>query len=137
MKYNIDCVRAILLCLEEHLTVEKADTNFYVFTTVYVPDLFSFIKDYSEEDILYSLEKLNEAGFISAGLFQAEGGVVCDNSLITAITFEGHEFLENIREKKNFATVKELAKSAGSFALSVVGEIARNVALKFAQSALP
>lgn len=137
MRYNIDCVREILLCLEKELSLVKISENVYENKNIRISDLFHIIgKDYSEEDILYSADKLDEAGYITVSFSSGDGACVCDSSIVTSITFKGHEFIENIRDSQSWKRIKKAGKAAGSFALSIVGEIARNVALGAAQAFL-
>lgn len=141
MKYNIDCVRAVLLCLEDELKIIHVEENAYKMQEIYLPRLLECLgQNYSEPDIIYSVKKLDEAGYITANfsndVIYADDILNCDYCSISSITYNGHEFLENIREDKNWKKIKNAGKAASSFALSIVGEIAKNIALGAAQTFL-
>lgn len=89
MKLNQDCVRDILLATEE------LPYNHY-FKLDYLVNAPEF-KCYTSEEIQYSVEKLKEAGYIDAEITKyLDGGY---NFALKSITWSGHEFLDNIRNK--------------------------------------
>lgn len=145
MKYNLDCIRAVLLELEEQIKIEPSGKYEFVHTSICIFDLLnelsreeiinpftndkttvkpSSAKNASElfdtGDIVYSVEKLEEAGYIKT--YTDPDGIV----FIITITFSGHEFLETIKPLDKWETVKSTVKSIGCAALSVVGEIAKS-----------
>ena len=130
MKLNPDCAREVLLALENVLQIDENLTmpalNAYA--------LFDLIPKFSKPDVLYTLQKLEEAGFIIAS-FQFVSGSLSDG-YISSITYRGHEFLENIRENKNWEKVKSAAAKIGSFSVSVLGEISKSLILTLISSSI-
>lgn len=127
MKYNIDCVRKVLLSLEENLKLIKDEDGDFEYNKVRLQQLFSLLTPkYTEEDILYTLEILNEAEYIDAYFQMGDGTIKTKCVFVTSITYKGHEFLENIRDNKNWQKLKKVGKEIGSCAISVLGEIAKN-----------
>lgn len=113
MKLNYDCIRDLLICLEERLQLQDN-----------LP-LSEIINDleYQEADILYSTEKLIEAEYIVATLEFSDCCeiYICDYH---SITFAGHDFLNSIRDASVWNKIKpeinirsapfEVIKSVGS-----------------------
>ncbi len=136
MKYNLDCIRDVLLMLEVCLNItvkESGKTWVFEHNELSIQDVCQAIngseQKYRPEEIAYSIEKLKEAGFIS---------VIDDEDFpltllrIVSITYDGHEFLENIRAPKTLELVKRRAARAGSCALSFVGALAHAVCIEIA-----
>lgn len=69
MKLNHDCIRSVMLTLEKELTIDD-DMRM---NGISVEKLWELLPKYSNQDILYTVEKLNEAGYITAAL-QTSGG---------------------------------------------------------------
>ena len=137
MKYNPDCVRAVLLRLEQELILIETDDGCFNFKEVRLLRLFECLADdFSKADIIYSLQKLTEVEFITSHIELGDDVIIPECCFVKSITFKGHEFLENIRENKNWTKIKNAGKTAGSFALNLLGEIAKDIALGAAQAYL-
>lgn len=133
MKYNIDCVRKVLLSLEDNLKLVKDEDGDFEYNEVRLQQLFSLLTPkYTEEDIVYTLEILNEAEYIDAYFGMGDGKIKTECVFVTSITYKGHEFLENIRDNKNWEKLKKVGKGIGSCAISVLGEIAKNYLISVA-----
>ena len=131
MKLNPDCVRDVLLYLEEHLEFDpKAqntrmnDLHWYKLYTN--PDM---LKNYSENDIKYSIQKLYEADYIDAKINSGAGGgwIMCH---ITDITWNGHDFLNTVRGQTIWETTKT---RAAKFSISSIRGMA-SIAIEVAKS---
>lgn len=142
MKYNIECIRDVLLMLEAclNIKIKKHDDGVWEYerneiTIKDVYDAMNPVTDpptepkYQPEEVAYSVEKLKEAGFISVIDDK-------DNYLtllrIVSITYEGHEFLENIRSPKTWDVMKERVSRVGSCALSFIGALSHTICLDIA-----
>lgn len=117
MKLNPDCVRDILLVVEQcsfgqGLTLDS---------------LHAQLPDYSEEDIWYTILKLDEAGFLNVTTVSILRMTMPGIKAVNDITYAGHEFLNSVRENRNWKTVKEVAAKAGSFSIHSLGVIAQSV----------
>jgi DNA-binding MarR family transcriptional regulator len=53
--------------------------------------------DFSQIDIFYSLKKLGELGYL-----EIKPNVRIEQSVVLDITVEGHEYIHQLRDKKNF-----------------------------------
>ena len=96
MKLNHDCVRDVMLFIEEHLTYG----HYMDFSAVE-------IKDYSREELLYAADKLLEADYLNGSRKSYIGSNMPDIR-ITSITWAGHQFLDNIRDDGVWKDTKKL-----------------------------
>ena len=118
MKLDPDCIRAVLLELEPVPYGEDA----------YVERIAENLEKYSENEVMYTCLKLNEAGFIKAVVrnYPSDGYdrviKICD------ITYAGHQFLETVRSPKSWKIIKSGCESIGNFALKTISSIAEGVA---------
>lgn len=125
MKINLDCVRDSLIAIEESQNIQVNPYDIVLSKNLQMRDMFSLLPDYPKEDVVYTLVMLNEAGFIKATINQIDSSIV--NISIHRITYKGHEFLEEIRDGKIGAGVKEGINRIGSFGLGTVSDIARGL----------
>lgn len=122
MELNKDCVRDVLLSCEEML---KMDEEGYM-NSLSHEELEQVLPNYKTEDIIYTVVKLKEAGFLDVKVTRASGNILVDVR-INDITFTGHEFLNDIRDDNNWKKVKEIAKSVGAFSINMIAQIAVGV----------
>ncbi|WP_323610924.1 DUF2513 domain-containing protein [Erysipelothrix enhydrae] len=117
MKLNHDCVRSVLLYLEEEMGLRSV--------------LFASkieLEEYEMDDILYTVEKLSEAGFLNC--ISASDLNRTDYS-IRSITWIGHQFLDNIRDENVFKEVKTTVfEKVGSASLLILSELTREFIMK-------
>lgn len=122
MELNKECVRDVLLSCEELL---KMDEEGYM-NSLSHEELEQVLPNYKTEDIIYTVVKLKEAGFLDVKVTRASGNILVDVR-INDITFTGHEFLNDIRDDNNWKKVKEIAKSVGAFSINMIAQIAVGV----------
>lgn len=104
MRINYDCIRDILLCLEDSIVY----TDNLSFDDVCLQDLYSKLPDYGKQDIAYSLLMLKEANYIHASIIDADGIIV--NVFVSGITFEGHKYLDTVRSSPIWEETKKTFK---------------------------
>lgn len=118
MKLNIDCVRDVMLTLEE--------AEYGELTTI--STLCKKLEDkYTEEEITYTCLKLDEGGLIDAMLVSMMNSSIKGVKAINDITFEGHQFLEDIRKNSTWNIIKDKALKIGSFSIKTLVAIAEKV----------
>lgn len=115
MKLDIDCVRDVLLELEQ-LPVDCHTMNSFP----------SSISKHGEKNVEYVLAKLKEAGYINADIRLFPNGQY-DYYGIYDITFPGHQFLETVRDNRVWSKTKTVAGKVGSKAFDVITQIASSV----------
>lgn len=125
MKLNVDCIRAILL------EVEKVPYG----ESLPFQTLVSALSDYSTDDISYSVLKLKEADYIEAIILHADDTAIIYE--ITDITYNGHQFLETIRDAKVWKETKKICNKVGSFALNVISSVAGQMLSALVKQNLP
>lgn len=113
MKLNLDCIRSVLMEFEE----------FPMGQTFFVASFRKSIQSYGEEEVLYSLLKLAEAGYIEAHFYRNMNGKPFFDTIID-ITFYGHEFLADIKPQSNWEKISGAVKQGGSASLKTITNVA-------------
>lgn len=120
MKLDQDCVRQLLLAMEEHLGVKDE---------VFLPRFHeSYLSEYSFDEVLYTSIRLHEANLIEAKPIKFEGFI--QDFALKGITYEGHEFLQNIRDPKIWKKTKKSVSKLSSVSLKVLLSVAEKLVLK-------
>lgn len=115
MRLNPDCVRDILIAIEETANFQEAINNKQL-------EKSAILQPYSSSEILYHLRQLSWAELIQEFDFYGDTGYS-----ILDLSPKGHEFLNNIRSNDNWDKVKGLSKKVGSHSLSALQQIATGV----------
>lgn len=119
MKRDMDLVRNLLLI------TEAADSSFD-------PREDSGLKKYSDASIVYHVELLESQGLIDCQVLRAMGGVcaVCE---IEALTWDGLDYLDAIRDAGVWGKTKKVIKdTVKSTTMKAIKEIAVMVAVNMA-----
>ena len=118
MKLNPDCCRAVLLAVEEKSLGE-------IYT---LPQLVEKLETYTTDDITYSCLKLSEAGFLDIAtatpLLNQYSPTI---TTIYDITYQGHIFLEKVRNDNIWEETKSKTRKVGAFALDILAQVAGNI----------
>lgn len=118
MKLNNDYVRSILLFIEETYSDGKSLTiNDFMDSTE--------LSKYNQEDILYTLKKLDEAGYLNIKFHYANNGLYFLSCW--GITWDGHKFLDTIRDSKVWSETKTITSKFASVPLNMISDIASKV----------
>lgn len=126
MQIDHDCIRALLLYLEDHTGIYKdEESGKYKKFEVGTTQLFDEenLREYGEDTIAYTLIKLMEANFLEGQKLGEHQGYFY-NIIITDITWEGHEFLGNIRDETAWNRTKTAAKELGVSSVKGIGVLA-------------
>ncbi|MFW5436364.1 DUF2513 domain-containing protein [Paenibacillus apiarius] len=115
MKLNPDCIRDVLLTVEEHTGLSRP---------MHYPNAkeYELFQSYSPEEVFYHINQCE-----LSGLLTEVNWFIGRECLIHDLSPAGHEFLANIRNDNNWNKTKEVAKNVGSFSLSTLKEIASSV----------
>lgn len=130
MKLNPDCVRDVLLYLESNLNyIDRADCilehNEITFNTI--AESLSQEHGYDKDSINYSIEKLLEVGFITSNTLSRGRNNSIIYAPISDITWNGHQFLNNIRQQNIWDATKAGAKKIGATSISALSMIAMEI----------
>ncbi|GIO42468.1 DUF2513 domain-containing protein [Paenibacillus apis] len=114
MRLNHECVRDFLLTLEGLTENEYIDCNDHT--------EFESLQKYEKSDVVYTFQKLEEANYINAKVFKSLGGTSYN---AMSITWDGHQFLDNIRDNSVWSGTKDKVFSAvSSVSLPILAEVA-------------
>ena len=123
MKLNHNCIRDFLLYAEQTLDYK---------TKIFSTDLKL---DYPAEELLYTMDKLLEAGYIE-GMKKSFIGSDLPQIAITSITWEGHQFMDNIRDDGVWKETKTILGKFSSVSVGIVGNVASQVITSLIQKQL-
>lgn len=115
MRLNPDCVRDILLTVEEL-------SGFGSYVEFRDSEDCDRLKEYSLDTVRYHIKQCELSGFFTKVTWYLSGECVVQD-----LSPAGHEFISNIRADTNWSKVKSKAKIVGSESLSVLAQIAGQV----------
>lgn len=121
MKLDQECVRDVLLTMEE-----KIPLNDYVSLSMLKSS--SSLLAYDTEIVTYVTLKLTEAGYISAQPLYGDNKVL--EVMVSSITWDGHQFLENVRDPKIWRETKSVTNKVASSSLSILSAVAEGLIKK-------
>ncbi len=114
MRLNLDCIRDILLFVEDGIDSKKVYVTF--------EDLVSTLDTYDRNTLYYHVNQISKHDFVD-NVFYADN----QPQLISDLTPGGHAFLANIRSNSVWNQVKSICLKLGVFSLSNVVQIASSV----------
>jgi hypothetical protein len=117
---DLDLIREILLLVEADPQCDG--TREYCYQT---PEEFG-IHGHSTEEVAYHLALLIQAGFVDGAVVSK----IIPMHVIRSLTWNGHEFLDNVRDKGIWNKTKERVQGLSSVGLDVVAAIAKAELMK-------
>lgn len=114
MKLNPDCIRDILLAVEELSDYDRSVSDSELSKS-------KFLISYFENEILYHVRQLTWSKMLQQADFYGEGFDILD------LSPQGHEFLNNIRSDDNWNKTKDFSGKIGSFAISTLQSVASSI----------
>lgn len=123
LRLNPDCIRDILLSVEEKCDTENDLTLPYEKNDV--------LNEYSNNELMYHVKQCDLSGFFY-GASEDLSGDYC----ITDLSPIGHEFLSNIRKDTVWNDVKGVANKVGSSSLKALMQISTSVMTELIKSQL-
>lgn len=136
MKLNKDCIRLVLLYIEEHCVYK---TNKFGDKTMHNVNLYELVnaKEFSEinkDDIRYTIVKLLEGDYIKGSLIPKNSGVNFDIVSISQLTLRGHDLLDNIRPEPVWNKTKDVLHKVGDFSLNILSQVAGETMAAYTKS---
>lgn len=130
MKLNYDCLRKILITIESELNWN--DKLSYTYTNL--SSMVNELQDFSRAEVAYASKMAIEADLIEAQIID------CDTCIIDiryyGLTYEGHQFLDTVRENKIWKKTKDIISSAGGASLSIMKSVATECLTNYLKSFL-
>ncbi len=123
MKLDFDCIRDVLLTVEGKTEI----TERFAYSGIKLNNVISALPQYSPQDVFYTALKLEEAKLITVHR-EIEIRRAPNDFVITDITYEGHQYLNSVRDNGVWDKVKSSAKS---LTIPVVVKLAEKVLLNF------
>lgn len=124
LKLNPDCIRDILLTVEEN-------TGYGTFMNYDADTSYEYLEAYSHDEVMYHIRQCEFSNLIIKVSYFIGGGC-----LIHDLSPMGHEFLANIRSETNWNKTKDIAKNVGSYSLDALTKIATSVIANMINSQL-
>lgn len=115
MKLNPDCIRDILLEIEQYTSFEKS----YTYDPRHLPE-DSFLSQYDSDTVLYHIRQADQSGLLMGVNWR-----LFEYVNIQDLTPAGHEFLSNIRDDSLWRKI--LQKCSGA-SLSIIIRFAERIA---------
>lgn len=122
MKLNPDCIRDILLLVEQ----ETSLSNFLDIEPHKLPE---FLSDYQPDEVMYHIKQCELSDLLFVNSWYLDG-----SCLIKYLTPNGHKFLSDVRDDSNWRRTKECAKKVGSNSLDALKQIASALITSLIQS---
>ena len=131
MKLNYECMREVLLKLEELLELNENFT-FKEMTVEEIVNIPVLSNKFSREDIAYSVYMLADADLIYYEHQHYKNLIPNERynlpklvvSNVKSLTYKGHEFLENIRSDTIWKNVIEKLKPLGGMTIEIISQVA-------------
>lgn len=127
MKLHADHVRSILLEIEntQEMGEELENQDF---------EKFSIYPEISRDQFAYTLQKLNEANYINADFYFGDDEL--NRISVNEITFEGHQFLDAIRDDGIWKDTKGVLGKLSATPISTIKQVANAVLSAYVQQQL-
>ena len=114
MRLNQDCIRTLLLYIEENLPYRGS-------LIINQLDL----SPYSKEELLYTADKLIEAGYLNSRF--AWNMQTSHMIVVESLSYNGHKFLDTIRDDAVWSKTKNILSCFKSVSIEVISETASKV----------
>lgn len=129
MKFDLDCVRDILIALEDTIVPNDSGaipTNYSAKALKCHPR----VAKYPPNQVMYTLRIMNDGGLVSFN-FQPMGtsDLQFNPSLTSGITYAGHQYLASVRDDVIWKkTARKLMEIGGTASMTLVTAISEGIA---------
>ena len=116
MKLDLDCIRDVLLTVEENTGYNKY---------MHINDMsnkYELLNKYDGDKVMYHIIQSEKQKLI-----EVENRDLSGNIWIGDLTPSGHKFIADIRDDNNWNKIKKTAQDVGSTSLDAIKQIAVNV----------
>ena len=115
MKLNPDCIRDILITIEDN-------TGFGKYMSYNLNSTYDLLQKYTFDEVRYHIDQCELSNLITKVNKFIDG-----SCLIQDLSPSGHQFLADIRSDNNWNKTKSIAKTVGTSLVTAIKEIATNV----------
>lgn len=129
MELNPDCMRKILIYIEDNIKYSKDNRGRMQCNSFGLPNLYNAdeLSKFSQEDIHYVTLQLFLENYITGYRIPQESNTMIDTCKITGLTMKGHNLLDNIRENPIWTETKNRVCRAGKASIDVISNVAATV----------
>lgn len=120
MELNQEFVRSLLLFVESNDDLKGPSEKEL--------EDFTVKEGHSRDNLVYTIHRLLEAGFIKGDVKYASNKPMW--LFISAITYDGHKFLDNIRDPKIWKATKKTSSKIASVSLDILSTISADIIQK-------
>lgn len=120
MRRDMELIRVIMLKLEDW---DKSPSS--IISSPDIGEDFP-IEGFTPEQVEYHYKLIVDKGWIDTGGFPVRFGYF----YFRALTDEGHDFVDSVRDEEVWAMTRDGAKKAGVFTLDLLGQLAKGFAKK-------
>lgn len=114
MKLNLECVRDILITIENH----NSPMN------MYTDEFCSLLPHYKQQEIIYCCEKLYEGNYLNLDYIYLPTSSKPILRGICDLTFQGHEFLGDIKLDSNWEKLSTIFRKGSSASFKTITNVA-------------
>lgn len=136
MKLDKDCIRLVLMYIEEYCIYETDKFGNKVMHNVNLHELMQSknLLSTPEDDIRYTIVKLLEGRYIEGKLSPQNSGVNFNIVNISQLTLRGHDLLDNIRPEPVWNKTKDVLHKVGDFSLGIMTQVAGETMAAYTKS---
>lgn len=127
MKLDHELVRYTLLSIEASESLNGPSEDELL-------ELINKYHPYDRKQVVYTIDKLKEANYISGKVKYANDQPMWINA--GNLTYEGHKFLDNIRDDGVWKDTKAVVAKFSSVSLSIISTVASSVITQLIQQQL-
>ena len=127
MKLKPDCIRDVMIEIENTWELELDGHGNINMPTIPISDMYDALPRHDKRDIFYSLYNLQQAGYVDLTIVWTDGGIAY-HCQINRMTYDGHEFLNQIRDAKHWSKIKKGLDAVRNYSLDAISAMAEGVA---------
>ena len=129
MKLNKECIRDVLLYIEEHCIFEDDKYGYHRIHEVTFHELCNAedLSQYTQDDVRYTISKLFEGRYIQGYVIPKDAYISFHIANIEGLSLYGHDLLDNIRPEPVWNKTKGVLQKVGDFSLSIMSQVAGEV----------
>lgn len=129
MKLNYECIRDILLALEEHISIND-DLSINPISSKDLYNSNENLSKYKFSEFVYCATKMDEAELINTVVYEYDDAI--GEIMFYSISFVGHQYLDSIRSPKIWNLLKSnFSEKSISMTLDLILSQASKIALCF------
>jgi hypothetical protein len=138
MQLNIECVRAVLMYIENNNQCEINRHNQKSLRKIGLKELYGGVcdDDFTEDNVWYTVLKLFEGRLIDGWKIPSDAPSLMTTCEIESLTLNGHELLDNIRDPEVFKKTKSVLQKVASVSLNVFSQVAGSVSAEYTKHLL-